>query len=194
MKTFLTTVILCFCLYQSYSQTLTDKDFNSLIPFLQKEDWKSAFDQSTKLLKSTESDTSAYHAKILYINIFSAAGMVSEGKMTYSALSKNVMKYKGQKVIMPFHPVSDNIPLSATSLTVNDSVNQAFTSVANSLGTNIFCFETFDIKDKINVLDFPENSLAQCGGMLDKIETNPNKSKIWILRLTVTNAFIHKDN
>jgi len=194
MRKLLTTIILCFGIHQSYCQTLTDEDFKSLVPYLQKEDWKSAFIQSTKLLNSAERDTSDYHAKILYINIFAAAGMVSVGDMTYSTLSKNVLKFKGRKVIMPFHPVSDVIPLSATSLTVNDSVNQAFTSAANSLGTNIFCFETFEIKDKINVADFPEGSFIQCGGILSKIETNPNKSKIWVLRLTVSNAFIRKDN
>jgi hypothetical protein len=193
MKIFITAIILLFGLFQSFGQSLTDNDFNSLIPSLQKEDWKTAFTLSSKLLKSNKDDTSGYHAKILYINIFSAAGMVAAGDMSYGTLTKSIMKYQGQKVIMAYHPVSDNIPLSATSLTVNDSVNQAFTSASNLSGTSIFCFETFELKDKINISDFPENSLVQCSGTLEKIEANPNKSKIWILKLIVTNASIRKD-
>jgi hypothetical protein len=35
-------------------------------------------------------------------------------------------------------------------------------------------------------------SFVRCGGTLEKIEFNPNQSKIWIMRLTVSDAFIRK--
>ncbi|MEO8150852.1 MAG: hypothetical protein ABI723_24680 [Bacteroidia bacterium] len=196
MKKILTTLILFVTLYQSYGQTVTYDDFKSLIPFLQAEDWKSAFNQSAKILKGTENDSSDYKAIVLYINIYTAAGMVSVGDMTYDDLAKNVMKYKGQKIIMSAHPVSDSETktINKTHLTVNDSTNEAFTSASNGKGTSIFCFEKIKVKDKIDLSEFPANSFARCGGTLEKIETNPNKSTIWILRLTVVDAFIRKPN
>lgn len=56
------------------------------------------------------------------------------------------------------------------------------------------CFEKFIFKDKINLDNFSEKSFVRCGGILEKIEMNPNKSLIWVLRLTVTDAFARNAN
>ena len=195
MKNILTTVVLFLGLFQSYGQTLTYDDFKSLIPYLQTENWKSAFKESTKLLKSADKDTSEFHAIILYINIFSAAGMVTEGQMTYKELENNVMKFQGQKIIVSAHPVTiKDGALRQIKFDVTDSTNAAFVAATNSKGTNILCMEKFTFKDKINLDDFPEKTIVRCGGTLEKIETNPNKSMIWILRLTVKDAFARKAN
>ena len=39
-------------------------------------------------------------------------------------------------------------------------------------------------------LPFKEKTVVRCGGILKGIEFNPNESKIWIMRLTVTDAFV----
>jgi hypothetical protein len=195
MKKTVVIFILSLVLFQSYGQTLSHDDFVSLIPYLKKEDWKSAFKESTKLLNAAEKDTSEFHAIILYINIFSAAGMVTEKKMTYKDLKKNVLKYEGQKIIMPAHPVTNRDgALRQIKFDVTDSTNTAFTSATNEDGVNILCFEKFIFKDKIILEDFPVKSFVRCGGTLQKIEFNPNESLIWILRLTVTDAFARKSN
>lgn len=195
MKKILTTVILFLGLYQSYGQTLTYDDFKRLIPYLKTEDWKSAFKESSRLLKSADKDTSEFHAIILYINIFSAAGMVTENQMTYKELEKNVVKFQGQKIMMSAHPVTTKDgALRQIKFEVTDSTNTAFITATNSAGTSILCFEKFIFNDKINLDDFPEKSIVRCGGTLEKIETNPNKSLIWVLRLTVTDAFARKTN
>ena len=75
---------------------------------------------------------------------------------------------------------------------VSDTTNEALVTATNSKGTNILCFERFLFKDKINPDDFPDKTLVRCGGTLEKIETNPNKSMIWILRLTIKDAFARK--
>jgi hypothetical protein len=195
MKILITIAALFIGLSQSYAQTLTHEDFKGLIPYLKIEDWKSAFEESSQFLKSADKDTSEFHAIILYINIFSAAGMVTENKMTYKELKKNIMKFQGQKIIMPAHPVTmKDGALRQIKFDVTDSTNEAFTSATNSKGSNILCFEKFLFKDKINLDEFPEKSYVRCGGTLEKIETNPNKSTIWILRLTITDAFARKPN
>lgn len=188
------TFILLFPFILLNAQTVTHDDFNSLIPYLQTENWKSAFKESSKILKTTSNkEASDLRAIVLYINIFSAAGMVSEGQMSYKKLEKNVMKFRGQKIIMAAHRITTGRAgiLNKTYLTVNDTTNTAFTAAANIKGVNILCFEKFLVKDKINV-DKLQNRVIRCGGTLENIELNPNKSTIWILRLTVTNAFVRK--
>jgi hypothetical protein len=39
-------------------------------------------------------------------------------------------------------------------------------------------------------LPFKEKKVVRCGGILQGIEFNPNESTIWIMRLTVTDAFV----
>ncbi|MDP4208909.1 MAG: hypothetical protein Q8928_08860 [Bacteroidota bacterium] len=192
MKRILTALVFVFGLTMMQAQTVTYEDFKGLIPYLKTEDWKSAFQESSKLLKAADHDTSDFKAIVLYVNIFSAAGMVVNEQMTYKELENNIMQFKGQKIIMSAHPLTiKDGSLNCLKFSVSDTTNEAFTSSTNAKGTNILCFERFHFKDKQNPANFG-NSFVRCGGTLDKIELNPNKSMIWILRLTVKNAFARK--
>lgn len=194
MKKFLTTFVLLLGLTPTQAQTITYNDFKSLIPYLKTEDWKSAFQESSKLLKLANGDTSDLKAIVTYINIFTAAGMVTNGQMTYKELEDNIMQFQGQKIIMSAHPLTTKDgSLNCLKFSVSDTTNEAFTTATNTKGVNILCFEKFYFKDKLNPADFM-NSFVRCGGTLEKIELNPNKSMIWILRLTVRNAFARKAN
>lgn len=187
--------LLLFGTYSSKAQTVSYEDFKSLIPSLQKEDWKTAFEQSSRLIESAENDTSDYKAIVIYINIFSAAGMVAEGTMTYSQLERHIMKFQGQKIIMSAHPVTKRDgALRQTQFEISNTKDKAYTTSTNAKGTNILCFEVFEFSDKINLEDFPEKSFVRCGGTLDKIELNPNRSLVWIVRLKVKDAFARKPN
>jgi hypothetical protein len=195
MKKTIAFLILFWFLFQAFSQNLTYDNFKSLIPYLKVEDWKSAYIKSSKLLKSSENDTSEFRAIIVYINIYSAAGMVSQKQMSYKTLEKNIMKFKGQKIIMSAHPVtSKEGAFNQVKFEITDSTNAAVTTVSNSSGTSIFCFEKFIFKDSVNTQDYPERSFVRCGGTLENIELNPNQSLFWIVRLTVSDAFVRKSN
>jgi hypothetical protein len=175
------------------AETLTYESFKSLIPALQKEDWKSAFEQSATLLKGAPNDTSEFKAIIIYVNIYAAAGMVTKNEMTYEALKKNIEPFIGQKVIMSSHPISKNpaVTLNRTHI----QPKEAHSTAANSKGTNIFCFENFFFAEEVKPADFDgKGVLVRCGGTLNAIETNPNQSTIWVLRLTVKDAFVRKAN
>jgi hypothetical protein len=80
------------------------------------------------------------------------------------------------------------------SFEFDERPNTAFTSAANAKGSNILCFEEFVFASPIKRKKFPEKSMVRCGGTLEKIETTPNESLIWILRLTVTDAFARQMN
>ncbi|TDL99210.1 MAG: hypothetical protein C4K58_08000 [Flavobacteriaceae bacterium] len=96
---------------------------------------------------------------------------------------------------MSAHPVSEaEGGLNQTEFEVTDSLYKAFTVSTNQNGVNILCFEEFEFKNPINLEEFPVGSFVRCGGILQKIEFNPNKSKIWILRLTVSDAFARNPN
>lgn len=177
--------MLLFISMGSNAQTISYEDFKALIPYMEQEDWKNAFKQSAKLLDGAGSDSSDLKAIVLYMNILSSAGLVTIGQMTHAELDKHVVKFQGQKIVMSSRRVK---PIN---FTITDSTNEAFFSTNNIKGTNILCFEKFYFNEKVNVAAL-EGAFIRFGGILEKIETNPNKSKIWILRLTVKNAFARK--
>ncbi|KAA5534501.1 hypothetical protein F0919_07725 [Taibaiella lutea] len=173
-----------------HAQTISYEDFKAIIPSIEKEDFKETFDITNKLLSTTQNDSSELRGIVIYMNIFSSAGMVTSDQMTYDAFSKNAQKYLGQQLVMPAHPCIDSSANGFNSLqfiTKNGTI-QGTTTTSNNTQTNILCFEYFKFAAPVNPADFIGKDV-RCGGILTSVEPNPNKSKIWICRLHFDNAF-----
>lgn len=173
------------------AQVITYNDFRTVIPLLLKEDFKGVFDKTDKLLNSTLNDSSDLRGIVTYMNIFSAAGLVSIDEMSYDSFTQNINKYIGQYIVMPAHPCIDSSARGYNSLqfvTGNKGNLQGMTTTVNAAKTNILCFEYFDYAASVNPTDFMGKDV-RCGGILQTAETNPNKSKIWIAKLHITDAF-----
>lgn len=175
----------------SFGQTITYENFKEIIPFLQQEDFKSAYEKTSKLLSTTTNDNSDIRGMVTYMNIFSAAAMVTLDQMTFDEFEKVVTNYKGQYIVMPAHPCVEREGEAFNSLQLSkneDGKLQGMTISANTNKTSIFCFEYFDYAGNIDPNELIGKTI-RCGGVLKSIEVNPNKSKIWVVRLRVSNAF-----
>lgn len=172
------------------AQVISYDDFRELIPFLQKEDYKGAFEKTSHLLSSTQNDSSDLRGIVTYMNIYSAAGMVTKDQMTHSQCFKNAKKYIGQRLVMSGHPYVDSSSHAFNSIKfiTKDGILQGATVTANGAGTNILCFEYFTYAQTINPADFVGKQV-RCGGTLRSVEVNENNSKIWVLRLYINDAF-----
>ena len=85
-------IVLCLSCISFLAQTqVTRSDFKSLFPSIEKEDWKYVFKRSGALLEANPTDSSEMHAMMVYIRLFSGAGLVSQGKMSYKKLKEEVM-------------------------------------------------------------------------------------------------------
>ena len=175
----------------TFGQTITYDEFKEVIPFLQKENFKGAYEKTSKLLESTTNDKSDLRGIVTYMNIFSATGMVALDQMTYKEFEKVTKKFIGQYVVMSAHPCIDSSAKGYNSIQfiTNDKGElEGMTISSNNQKTNILCFEYFDYAGPIN----PDEMIGKnvrCGGILSSIEANPNKSKIWVARLRINNAF-----
>jgi hypothetical protein len=175
----------------SFGQSITYDEFKEIIPFVQKEDFKGTYEKTSKLLTSTENDGSDLRGIVTYMNIFSATGMVTLDQMTHEEFEKSTQKFIGQYVVMSAHPCIDSEANGYNSiqfLTKEKGELEGMTITSNSKKTNILCFEYFDYADKINPSEMIGKNIRS-GGVLKSIEVNPNKSKIWIARLRISNAF-----
>lgn len=192
MKKLLIALLFLSGINLSKGQNLTQADYNRLTPLIANEDWKTAFKESSKLLKDNETDSSDFHAMLIYINMISAAGMVTESDLSYKELEKIVSKYEGQKIIMVSRPVTmKDGAFGKTKFSASETSYEAFSSVTNAKKLNILSFEKFIIKDRININEL-QDTTVHCGGILEKIETNPSMSINWVLRITVKDAFVRK--
>ena len=177
-----------------FSQQLSIDDFRSLIPFLQKQDYKGAFEKSETLLNTTTADTTDARAQVSYINIYASAGMVTLDQMSYDAFEKSIKKFVGKKLKMPGHPcVSDSVKVVYNSFQflTEKGKTQGYTMTANKDKTNILLFEYFDFKEGF----VPENMVGKnvrATGILQSYEVNPNKSKIWIGRLHLAPSYVNR--
>jgi hypothetical protein len=190
MKLFLALLLFFAVAGKTTAQVISYDDFKSVIPLLQKEDFKGAFEKTSQLLATTKKDPSDLHCIVTYMNIFSAAGMVSVSQMTNEDFLKNANKYLGEKLVMSAHPCLDSAAQSfdALKFITRDSVLQGMTIAANNKRTSILCFEYFKYAGEINPADFVGKTV-RCGGTLESVEVNKNNSKVWIARLHITNAF-----
>lgn len=187
---FLTICILILLPGALYAQVITHDDFKGVIPYLQREDFKGAFEKTNQLLGSTQNDSSDIRGIITYMNIFSAAGMVSTNLMTYDEFSKNANRHMGQRLVMPAHPCIDSTALGYNSLkfVMHNGILKGMTTTANQSKTTILCFEYFVYKEPVNPSRYIGKTV-RCGGILESIEVNPNKSNIWISRIYIRDAF-----
>lgn len=190
MKFILKLLFPLFVASTSYGQVIVYDDFKSVIPFLQKEDFKGAFEKTNQLLHSTQNDSSDLRGIVTYMNIFSAAGMVSLDLMTHADFLKHANKYVGQRLVMSAHPCIDSATQGFNSLkfVTVDGELQGMTITANNKKTSILCFEYFKYRDSINPSEMIGKNI-RCGGTLASVEVNPNNSTTWISRLHIDNAF-----
>jgi hypothetical protein len=172
-------------------QVVTYEDFKSVIPLVQKEDFKKAFKKTSELLNSTKNDSSDLRGIVTYMNIFSAAGMVVLNQMTIADFTNNSNKYLGQRIVMSGHPCVDSTKNAFNSLTFlkKEGQLQGFTMAANSKKINILCFEYFKFTLPVDPSTYIGKNV-RCKGILNSFEVNPSPLKTWITRLHITNADI----
>lgn len=186
-------LLLCVIGFQFAQAQITKEDYKSLIPHLQKEDWKAAFKASSKLLNNAEGDTSVYKQMVAYFNIYAAVGMTTDGKMKREKLQELIAKYKGEKLYLAGHLASRDMrnTLNKTFISSGETSSSAVTSVTNSKLQPLM-LEQVNFNKKLD-LEYYFGTTVRCGGVLTDFEVNTDKAnKEWLVKLFVTDGFINR--
>ncbi|HEV7643290.1 MAG TPA: hypothetical protein VGO50_05040 [Pyrinomonadaceae bacterium] len=182
-----------------YAQTpkqadpITEKQWKELLVALTKENWDTGFDLSAKYLKLVKEEDDAQRvARLRYMYLYSAAGKVYEDKMDYDKLERLVKDLVGKEIAFPYRAIKldCNGEFNFICWSADEAKNKTMVSASNKKGTSIFAFEYVELKDKF---DFAKNAgrKAELGGKIKAIEPNPNRSKIVILRIYVSEGRIN---
>jgi hypothetical protein len=195
-RVFLISLILCLTVISVSAQTktaaaLSEKQWQDLFTALNNEDWDTAFalsDKYLKLLKDNDEAESIAHLRYTYL--YSAAGKVSAGRMSYEELEKSVKNFVGKKLMFPFRQIAVKCRGEFNYICASDDAkNKAVTAATNRGGTSIFAFEYVQLKEDFD-FEKHKGEAAAIGGVVKSIVPNPNKSTIVILRIYISDGYL----
>ncbi len=190
MKKIILSLLVLFS-FSLLSAQIADDDFNDIFPQIKAENWKKAYKVSSKLLDDvSENDTSDNAGFARFLTLYSAAGMVKEGNMTYEELQVITNQFTGKNFISAYYIASMNPQntLNKTLFTNFDGLNKGFTIVTTIKGKIVFYIE-YDIVKDIEPKTL-HGTMVSCGGMINEIELNPDKKTDWILKIKVHKAYL----
>ncbi|MBN1463000.1 MAG: hypothetical protein JXQ69_05535 [Paludibacteraceae bacterium] len=176
--------------FSAMQAQITDDDYKSLLPYLKAENWKGAYKKSTKMLKNVDDDSSENAALVRFVNFYSAAGMVKQGKMEFEKMKQIAQQWKGKNMLSADFVASMNPQntLNKTFFSNFDGANKGFTTVTDKFG-KIILFLEYDFVKSIDPKAL-HGTIVSCGGVMNDIEVNPQMKTDWIIKIKVSNAFI----
>ena len=191
MKRILFLTLLTFTLIVNASaQTkLTDEQWLPLFTALESEDWDTAEKLSSKYLSELKEETGdPTLPRLRYMYLYSAAGRIAAGKMTYDELEKKIKDLARKEIFLPARFVVKECRQGVHfNALCKGQEHDIMVTSTNRAATNIHAFEYVKLRDK---LDFAKNDgkVAAVLGTISSIAPNPNKSKLLIMRIYVTDA------
>lgn len=169
---------------------VTDTQWEALLKAAGSEDWNQGFALSAKYLKEFK-EGDARLARLRYILLYTAAGKVSEGEMSYDDLPAITKELVGKNIVLPYRQIAINPKLGDLNFIVRpmDTDGELFVAATNKAGTTIHDFEYIKLKDGFD-LEGHDGQYASISGVIDAIKPNPNKSAAIVLRIYISNGSV----
>jgi hypothetical protein len=133
--------------HQQQPTIITEDDWDNMIEYLSASDWEKAEQETLRHLKrfskSEENSEDAAIIRYMYIRCVGAQLATDKDK---SAADKKVKNLVNKPIITPVLTYKTKGLFNYFSL--NEAKDAIFLCAANDEATNIFCFETYQMKDK----------------------------------------------
>jgi hypothetical protein len=196
MKLILATVLLGFFLTVNsqqapVSQALSNEEWEKLFSALETEDWEKSVELSKQYLARLKTeDPKKSLARLRYVLLFSSAGKVTMGKMSYEELQKVVDPLVGTEVQLPYGKILLDCHVNFGALCLKPKGNHDLTvASANQTATNIHAFVYTDLTGEIDH-DALVGKFGAVRGVIESIQYNRNQSKIWLMRVFLKDGSI----
>ncbi|MBL4677218.1 MAG: hypothetical protein JKY70_13580 [Mucilaginibacter sp.] len=122
----------------SAQSVLTKENWDEIIKPLEAEQWQDAQTLTRQYLGKIDKDEDAA-AILRYMNIYSTAGLLNDGKLTKKQALALIAPFKGQSIISSWFPIKNKYGLNTVQM-VNDKPDTLMITATNRQGTNIFAF------------------------------------------------------
>lgn len=155
------------------------------------ENWEKASALALQNLQKLKIDNSKKQlAQLRYVYLYSLAGKVSEGKMTFAEFEKIANTFVGQEFLLVSRQLLADCNTKVNYICAVKSNDRLLRVTAtNRTGTAIHFFEYVVLNEKFDVRANSEK-LAFLGGNLKKIESNLYKTDIKVLRLIFDKGYV----
>lgn len=182
-------------------EEIPDADWTDLIVAVQSENWQqSALLASGYLTKIKVENSKKQIARLRYILLYSLAGKVVEASLEGKTPEENAARIKlektandflGKEFFMPSRELSDDCQGKVDYICRSTQQENVLRLTAtNKEATAILSFEYVRLKEDFNLKKNIGNQ-AILSGILNKVEFNPLKSNVWIMRLFFENGAVN---
>ena len=175
----------------SVIKEVSAEDWLEITKSLEAEDWDKTVSLTANFLATlkTENDKKQL-ARLRYFYLFALAGKVSQGKTTTNELQNIAQTFIGKDFIMLDRNVLSDCSQSLNYVCpIKNDAQTIWVSATNKAFTTIHSRESVKLLQPFN---FATNNLKNVfvGGILRKVELNPKKDKVWIMRLNFDNGWV----
>lgn len=165
--------------------------WDDMLKALSTEDWDTAFKDASKLRENLPAnDTKKLTEKLRYMYLYSAAGRVLSGSMSYDELDKIVKTEVGKQIIFPFRPVTDDCQTAFNFICADHFKDKKLmVTASNRTATTILAFEYLTFRQDPGLRKYVGRYIS-LSGKVTAITPNPNRSNLIILRIYVEDALV----
>jgi hypothetical protein len=180
------------------SVSIDDQQWNELVTALEGENWDTAAKLSSEYLKTVQSEDGPRGLdRLRFMYLYSSAGRVASGKMSFEDLEKQLKDFVGKQVMLPSLSISGSCtkvrpPLFNTICGGDDPTRLMITST-NKAARGIHAFVYVQLNEKFDPAK-NENKLGVIIGKIDSIAPNPNKSRLLVMRIYISDAIVLLSN
>ncbi len=180
---------------------IPDTDWRILIDAVQAENWEKSRSMAGGYLTKIKTENSKRQiARLRYILLYSLAGKIVEassaGKKPEEAkarieLEKAANGFLEKEFFMPSREISDDCEGRLNYVCRSKQQKNVLRLTAtNQAGTAIYSFEYLRLKENFSITENIGKEVI-LSGILKKIQFNPNKSNVWIMRLFFENGSVN---
>lgn len=180
---------------------IPETDWRTLVDAAQSENWeKSASLASGYLTKIKTENNKKQIARLRYILLYALAGKIVEAAFANKKaeetkarieLEKTAKGFLEKEFFMPSREVLDNCDCRMNYVCRSkQQANVLRVTTTSQAGTAIYSFEYLRLKQNFSITENIGKEVI-LSGVLRKIEFNPNKSNVWIMRLFFENGSIN---
>jgi hypothetical protein len=180
---------------------IPETDWRDLVDAVQSENWeKSALLANGYLTKIKTENNKKQIARLRYILLYALAGKIIEtsfaGKKAEETKARAEMEkaangFLGKEFFMPSREISDDCEGRLNYICRSkQQANVLRVTTTNQAGTAIHSFEYLRLKQNFSISENIGKEVI-LSGVLRKIEFNPNKSNVWIMRLLFENGSVN---
>ncbi len=182
-------------------EEIPDADWRILIDAAQVENWEKSASLASEYLTKIKSENSKKQvARLRYILLYALAGKVVEASLAHKKPEEAKARIELEKTANGFLDKEFFMPSREVARDCEDKLNYVCrlkqqrnvlrVTATNQAGTVINSFEYVRLKEDFNILRNAGKEVI-LSGILNKIEFNPTKSDVWIMRLFFENGSVN---